>query len=223
MRRILVILALVLVLCACERVGGEAMQATRNTVVDLTDAPVTGQSFQSPTGSVAGIDLLMATYGDAPDTAGILEVELVDLESGDMLASAAVDGAELADNAWAPVRFDRTAAVDGPAAFLVAWDGEGQVGLHANTPPADYTGEELLNDPYPGGELIVDAEAAPGDLAFRIVGAPGPGTVVATAIGLVRGAGAALARQPLFGIGWGVLFLAAMALTGYGWRAGRRP
>src|SRR5690625_3528049 len=110
MRRILVILALVLVLCACERMGGEAMQATRNTVVDLTDAPVTGQSFQSPTGSVAGVDLLVATYGETPDAAGILEVELVDLESGDMLASAAVEGSELADNAWAPVRFDGTAA-----------------------------------------------------------------------------------------------------------------
>lgn len=222
MRRLVVGVLLVVTLCGCARVGGEPMQATRNGVVDLSGAPTVGQSFQSPTGTVAGVDLLVATYGSSPDAQGELAVALVDVESGATLAEAGVAGSDIDDNSWVPVRFDEPVQAEGvPAAFLAAWDGDGQVGLHANIPPADYTDELLLNDPYPGGELITDGEAAPGDLAFRVVGDPGPGTVVATAAGLVRGAGAALLRQPVFGVAWMVLFLGAVGLAGYGWRTSR--
>ena len=221
MRRVLVGLVLVLALCACERVGGEAFQATRNGVVDLDDAQLVGQSFASPTQTVTGVDLLIATYDQTPDPDGVLQVDLVDLDRGDVLATSEVAGTDLADNRWVAMRFDEPVAVEGPAAVLAGWDGTSQVGLHANIPPQDRTDEELLNDPYPGGELILDGEAAPGDLAFRVTGDPGPGTVAETAWGLIRGAGSALLRQPVFGVGWAVLMAASTALMVYGRRRSR--
>lgn len=224
-RALFVVLALVaLVLAGCARVGGEAFQPTHNGVVPLEGDATAGQTFRSATGAVRGVDLLVATFGEAADADGTLTVTLADAATGQELARAEVAGGELADNAWVAVRFGAAVPVGDAAAMEATWDGTRPVALRANTPPAgDHEGgDRLLNDPYPGGELLRDGAPATGDLAFRVVGDPGPGDGIATAAGLARGLAAGLAAQPLFGVAWVLLLGGALllALRGVG---GRRP
>ncbi len=229
-----------LVVAGCARVGGEAFQPTHNGVVPLEGDATAGQTFRSATGAVRGVDLLVATFGEAADADGTLTVTLTEAATGEELARAEVAGGELADNAWVAVRFGAPVPVADAAAVEAGWDGTRPIALRANVPPAEPAelgqgeGERgdssegadqtapLLNDPYPGGELLRDGAPATGDLAFRVVGDPGPGDVIATAGGLARGLAAGLAAQPLFGVAWVLLLGGALLLALRGLH-GRRP
>lgn len=217
-----------LLLGGCGRLGGSPFQATLNRPQPLSADHAVGQTF-TPVGPVTGIDVHLATYGVQPDPSGTLEVVLREGADGQALATAAVPAADIGDARWARARFDRPVVVDGLAAFTVAWTGTTPAAAWVNALPPDIDGavcagdppERLCNDPYPGGQLLIGGQPAQGDMAFRVTADVGPRDVLDTAVGLVRGAGSALLRQPLFGLGWAVLFVGALTLALAGFRGAR--
>lgn len=217
--------AALLALSGCARVGGEAFQPTYSTTIPLDDplgGPV-GQTFRPATDAITGIDLFMVAYGQAPDPSGTLTVTLRDGLGGRQLASAIVGGQRIADNQWVPVRFNPSAPAPQTAAIEARWDGATPVGLLANLPPPGYDpARQDANDPYPGGELIRNGARAQGDLAFRVVGAGGADELSRQLGGILRSAGGRLLRdEPAFTLGWLVLLAGAVALAVTGLR--QRP
>jgi hypothetical protein len=208
-------------LSGCGRAGGEAFQPTVNAALPLDEGRTLGQSFRPATEGVAGVDLLMATFGAVPDPDGQLAVVLRDATSGRVLARSSVPGTAIGDNTWASARFDPPAAAPAVAAIELTWDGGGRVGLWANVPPPDPGPDRLLNDPYPGGELLVDGEHAAGDLAFRVVGTRGATGVPRALAGVAAGALRGLGDRPLFAAVWALLLAAAVVLAVAGFRHGR--
>jgi hypothetical protein len=211
-----------LLLAGCARVAGEPFQPTHNAALPLERGATLGQTFQAPSGAVAGIDLLTATYGLTPAADAVLTVRVLDGPGGRVLDEVEVAGSGVPDNGWAIATFPQPVTVDGAAAVEVFWDGEAPVAVRANVPPADWTTEDLLNDPYPGGELLRDGAPATGDLAFRVRGAPGAGDAAGTAVGLLRGAAAGVVARPLFAVGWSALLAGCLALAVVGFREDRR-
>jgi hypothetical protein len=199
-----------LLLTAC---GGEPFQPTHTGTVPLDGSSSAGQTFHSPSGQVRRVDLLVATYGEPADPAGTLAVDLVDAPGGSVLASARLPGEALADNTWVAVEFGGATEVGERAAIEVGWDGASPVALRANVPPAGWGGDRLLNDPYPGGELLRDGRAAAGDLAFRVAGAGGGVAVVTDIARLARGGLARLLDRPLFAVAWVLLVAGAATLV----------
>lgn len=215
-----VVAALALGLAGCARAGGDAFQATVTEALRVDEG--IAQTFTPGADAVAGVDLLTATYGEAPDADGELVVTMVDRAGDEAVARAEVPGGSLRDNAWVPVRFDEPAPAPDDAALRVEWTGDSPVGVWANVPPAGIDPDErLVNDPYAGGQLRRGGEAATGDLAFRVVGEPGP---AGPAWGLARLAGGtlrSLAAAPVFTAVWAVALAAALALPVAGFRAAR--
>lgn len=206
-------------LAGCARVAGEPFQPTHNGAVPLEQGASLGQTFQVPSGEVTGVDVLVATFAAAAQPDATLHVELLDDPAGRTLAEARIPGGELDDNAWVAARFPEPVPVeDGVAAVNLTWDGDRPVALRANVPPPDFDGQELLNDPYPGGELLRDGTPATGDLAFRVRGNPTPGDALRSAAALVRGLLGGLAARPLFALLWSALLLASLGLAVLGLR-----
>lgn len=209
------LVAFALLAVGCARAGGEAFQPTHNTAITLHGEGVLGQTFSPATEAVRRVDLLVATYGvRGPE--GELEVVLRDGRDGTVLSETLVDGDRLADNIWVPVRFDQPVPAPRTVGLEARWTGEEPIALRANIPPGEVGEDRLLNDPYPGGELLRDGERAAGDLAFRVVGAGGTGPTVGAATSMVRDAGAGLVQRPVFAVVW-ILLLAGccvLAVTG---------
>jgi hypothetical protein len=219
MRRWMVVVIGLVMVAGCDRVGGEAFQQSVNGALRLDDRTLS-QTFRPATAAVRGVDLLVATYGAAPDPAGVLQVRLLDPDAE--LARARVEGSRLMDNTWLHVAFAEPVTAPEVAAIEVSWDGATPVGLWANTPPAEIAEGRLVNDPYPGGELLVDGERAAGDLAFRVRGDGGAARLPRALAGIAAGALRGLGDRPLFAAGWGLGLLCAVGLAAYGF-AQRRP
>lgn len=221
-RRFLALVALSVVAGGCARAGGEAFQPTHSAPVRLPDRGTVGQSFASATGEVAGVDLVTATYGAPADPDGRLRVRLLAEPAGEPLGEGVVAGDRLGDSAWVGVTFQEPVAVPARAAFSVSWTGDTPVALFANT-PRDGQVPQIANDPYRGGELLLDGQPAVGDLAFRIRGTGGAAAALDQAVEVAASAGGRLPEQPLFAVGWLVAVAGAGALAVAGFRgAGRR-
>lgn len=206
----------------CARAGGDAFQATLTDAVAVHDTPA-GQTFDPGADRLAGVDLLTATFGERPDPSGELVVSLVDRASGETVATAEVPAEDIDDGAWVPVRFDEPAPVPAEPAISAEWTGESPVGLWANVPPADAdSAERLINDPYPGGQLLRDGQPSAGDLAFRVVGDVGPAEPLWALARVAGGAVLTLAAVPWFGVVWAVLLAGALSLAVAGFRLQRR-
>lgn len=206
----------VLLLAGCGRVGGEPFVGSVNAALPLHEGTALGQTFRPATGSVRGVDLLVATFGSPPDPDGVLEVDLRESPSGEILGEAQVPGTALDDNQWVAVTFGEPVEVAETAVFEVRWRGAGTVGLWANTPPGPPGHGALLHDPYPGGELLRGGGPANGDLAFRIRGSAGPANAVRAAGRLGSDATASLTAQPGFFLAWLALLAICGALAGLG-------
>jgi len=217
----LLVLALALwSLAGCARVGGEAFQPTVTTALTLTEDRPVGQTIRPAGDILRGIDVLVATYGTSADPAGTLQVEVLD-DAGVTLSSAQVAGSALHDNDWVTLRFAEPVGVPTQVALHLTWTGQSQVGLYANTPATPHPDGVLLNDPYPGGELLIDGVPAPGDLAFRVRGDGGIGTAVNAVGRLIRDAAGRLNDVPGFALLWVVLMGGATTLAARGFRRSR--
>lgn len=206
----------------CARAGGDAFQATVTDALPAHEEPV-GQTFTPGADRIAGVDLLTATFRERPDPDGELVVALVDHDAGETVATAEVPAEVVDDSGWVPARFDEPASPPPNPAFTVEWTGDSTVGVWANVPPPDVDGDErLINDPYPGGQLLRGGQPATGDLAFRVVGDVGVAEPLRALARLAGGAVLALAAVPWFGVLWGLMFAGAVALAVAGFRAARR-
>jgi hypothetical protein len=210
-----------LALAACARTGGEEFQGTLNGVVPVTGT--IGQTFRPATDGVRGVDLLTATYGTLADPKGTLVVTLKDATTGEELRTTRIPGTELGDNQWVAARFDPPVPAPEVAAVSVGWTGATPVALYVNAPPSplDLRVQDI-NDPYPGGELLVGGRRALGDLAFRAVGTGGAGAGVGQVVGMIRSAGGRLLRHELgFAVAWLLLLAGTGGLAVWGFRGGR--
>jgi hypothetical protein len=213
------VLVAVVLLTGCGRLGGEAFQPTNSRVLQLDDSQRLGQSFRPASERVAGVDLLTASFTRPPDPQGVLHVSLTDGVGGSQLARTSVPGHAVRDNAWLAVRFDEPVRVGEQAAFEVRWAGGAPLGLYVNVPPDLTPGQPPgqaptpsaapANDPYAGGELLINGQRAPGDLAFRVVNASRPAELAAAMSGLLRETGARLLERPWFAGVWVALIVAA--------------
>lgn len=219
MRRLLPLL-LLLAVAGCARVGGEAFQPTVTDALRLGDGRAVGQTFRTAGDRIAAVDLLVATFGE-PAPSGTLAVTVRAGADEPATAEIRVDGGALADNDWVRLRLDEALPSAGVASVEARWLGEGTIGLWANVPPVDRPEDVPLNDPYPGGELLLDGRRAPGDLAFRVAGTGGTAGAVAAAAGFLRSAGARLLDAPLFAAVWLVLVAAAGAVAARSFRRSR--
>ena len=186
----------------CQAASGEAFQHSFNQPIMLGDKPV-GQTFRPATSHVAGVDVLVATFDETVDPAGRLRAVLRDGAGGPVLARTSVDGADIGNNEWAPVRFSPPPPAPAVAAVELTWDGASPLAVWANTPLDD--GGGLRNDPYPGGELVRGGEPAVGDLAFRVVGTGSPADAARNLLRIARDGASRLAGDPLFAALWLVL------------------
>lgn len=220
MRRLVPLLALLLLTAGCARLDGQPFQPTVTKALRLTTGHTLGQTLRTGGSPVNGIDLLIATFGETPPPDAQLHVAVLDPADGTLLWDDVVTGDELADNTW--VRASGAAAAAPEIAQVeVSLSGQAAVGLWANIPPDQWTGDVPLNDPYPGGELVVDGFRAPGDLAFRATTAAGPVHVVGAGVRLARSAGSRLLDAPLFALVWLLLVGGAVALAARGLRRSR--
>lgn len=218
MRRLLAISALVALAAGCGRVGGEPFQPTVTQALTLGEGRTIGQTFRPADDQVTGVDVLLATFGrDVPADAA-LHVALLDGPGGPPLWRDVIDGADIADNAWTGASGEAERPAGDVVELRLTWAGPGAIGVYANVPPADRDPATPLNDPYPGGELLLGGTPAPGDLAFRVTSPSGPGEAVGALAELARSAGARLLDRPLFAVVWVVLLAvsAALALRGLG-------
>lgn len=219
MRPLVLPLLLLLVLAGgCARAGGEAFQPTLNEPLPLEAGRTLGQSLNPAGSAVAGVDLQVATYDAPADPEGILTVTLVDPVSGDVLDTAQVGGDAMADASWVRADFGTPVAVGDVVVVEASWDGDTPLALWANVPPAG-PAVEVVNDPYPDGQLVRDGRPSDGDLAFRVVGAGGVGAGAGQLAEVVRSTGARLADQPAFAVLWGLAVVGAAALAVVGLRA----
>lgn len=212
---LVLLLVLLLALPACQRVGGEAFQETFNQPLALTNEVTVGQTFRPATDGVAGVNVLLATYGTRPDPAGTLSAVLRDALSGQQLAHVALPGDALGDNEWAPIRFAQPVPAPAVAALELTWDGGPGVAVWADAPlPQPVDG--FLNDPYPGGELLLGGRPAPGDLAFRVVGTGGAGALPRTLREIAGRGVALLVGDREFALAWvaALTCAAGLALVG---------
>lgn len=213
------ILGSALGLVGCQAASGEVFQYTFNQPLVLEDQTV-GQTFHPATGGVAGVDVLMATFGPVADPSGELKAVLRDGIDGPVLARTSLSGADLGDNEWAPIRFASPVPAPQVAALELAWRGEGDVAVWANAPRHEIGEDDLLNDPYKGGELLRDGEPAVGDLAFRVVGTGGPADAARNMAAILRQGAGRLAGDPVFALGWLALLGGAVGLGVWGlWRS----
>jgi membrane protein implicated in regulation of membrane protease activity len=208
--------ALALTLMGCQRVGGEAFQETFNQPLALT-REVVGQSFRPATGGIAAVNVLLATYDAEPDPAGTLRAVLREGVGGPVLARIEVPGTALGNNEWAPLRFAEPVPSPEVAALELTWDGASPLAVWADV-PLDGGTDAFPNDPYPGGQLLLGGEPAPGDLAFRVVGTGGLAALPGTLAGIARQGLGRLADDPAFAVGWGTLLAAAGSLAVAGLR-----
>jgi hypothetical protein len=222
--RVAALLLCLLLTTGCARIAGEPFQPTHNAALPLERGAALGQTFQVPSGAVAGVDLLTATYGRTPAADAELIVRLRQDADGPVLAEVALAGTAVPDNGWAIATFEDgpVPVADGVAAVEVTWDGAEPVALRANVPPGDWTADLLLNDPYPGGELLRDGSRGTGDLAFRVRGAPGAGDGARAVGRLGLGAARGLLDRPLFAVAWSALLAGCLALAVVGLRRGGR-
>lgn len=222
-RRVPPLAALVLVglmAAGCARTAGEPFQVAHTDTLPVDGR--TGQSFSPRSTRLAGVDVLTGTLDEEPS--GTLVMRLRDGVGGPVLARAEVDGTDVGDNSWTRFRFDVPIQAPAVAAATFALDGGGTVVLYADVPDEDTTpgeierGEVLGNDPYPGGALLDGDTELTGDLAFRVVGADGPGAVGGALGGVLANAGRLLGQVPLFTAAWVALLAAAVGLAAVGLR-----
>jgi hypothetical protein len=216
-KRVVIGLLLALALAGCGRLDGQPAVGAHNGVLLLEPRPRYGQTFDPEGDEVAGVALLVSTFGERVE--GRLRVRLRAFAGGPVLAAATVDGRDLRDNRWALARFRRPVAVAGVAAVEVAWRGAGPVGVYVNHPVPG--GPGLENDPYPGGHLLEDGAERPGDLAFTVQG-PGWATVPATLTAAARTTVARLTARPAFLATWLALLAACAVLAAWPARRPRR-
>lgn len=204
----------VLTLAGCQGVSSEAFQYSFNQPLRLDGDRTVGQTFRVRSGAVAGVDVLTATFDERPS--GVLLVELRDEPGGSARASAEVSADEVVDSQWASARFDDPVEVGGSATVQLQWRGEGPVAVWANAPLDDPTDDDLANDAYLGGQLLVDGEPAAGDLTFRVVGAGGVGAQLSLVADVARQGLGRLGRAPGFALGWLLLLAGSGALAVWG-------
>lgn len=212
---------LAVVSAGCGRVGGEAFQATTTSALRLAPEHTVGQTFRTANEHLTGVDLLIATFGEAVDPAGALTVTFRSGEAEPRVNQVRVPAAALRDNDWVHVRAPYPLPMSGVAAIEVGWTGTSPVGLWANTPAAQRDPATPANDPYPGGELLLDGQRAPGDLAFRVTGDASAGTALSSALRLARSALGRLGDTGAFAALWALLVAAAIGLAARSFRRAR--
>ena len=213
MRRLTTLLFLAVMSAGCGRVGGEAFQATTTSALRLTPEHTVGQTFRTANAHLTGVDLLVATFGEAVDPSGALTVTFRTGEAEPRVNQVRVPASALRDNDWVHVRPPYPLPMSGVAAIEVGWTGTSPIGLWANTPPAQHDPATPANDPYPGGELLLDGQRAPGDLAFRVTGDATATTAISSALRLGRSALGRLGDAGAFAALWALLVAAAIGLA----------
>lgn len=214
---LLACLGLLLALSGCARAGGEAFQPTLTQPLTLEEGRTVGQTFNPVGDAVTGVDLHVATFAATADPEGVLTVELRDADNGAVLDTAQVAGEDLADATWVRASFGTAVPVGDVVLLEASWQGDSPLALWANTPPPG-PGRELVNDPYPAGQLVIDGRPVEGDLAFRVHGAGGLAAGVGQAVEVARSTGARLAEEPVFTALWALALLGCAALAVSGWR-----
>jgi hypothetical protein len=203
----------------CGRVGGDPFQPTSNTPLRLDDGERLGQTID-PDGAISAVAVNVATFDAPPDPDGVLTVTLSRLAGGggapEVLGEADVAGADLVDGGWAAAAFPAPVAVDGVALVEITWTGSTPLALWANRTQEGTRG--IANDPYAGGQLVLDGQPAAGDLAFRVTGPAGAGEAVAQVAEVLRSTAARSADDPVFAVGWVLALAGALALAVRGLR-----
>lgn len=213
MRRLALLLLLAVWSAGCGRVGGEAFQATTTAALRLAPGHTVGQTFRTANPHLTGVDLLVATFDEAIDPAGALTVTFRTGETEPRVTHVRVPAAALRDNDWVRVDAPEPLPSSGVAAIEVGWTGTSPVGLWANTPAAQRDAATPANDPYPGGELLLDGQRAPGDLAFRVTGDASTADAIAAALRLGRSAVGRLGDAGAFAAVWVLLLAGAVGLA----------
>lgn len=208
-------------LTGCQAASGEVFQHSFNQPLVLGEDPV-GQTFRPATDGIAGLDVLVATFGEPVDPQGQLRVVLRDGPGGRVLTRGDVEPGELGNDEWAPVRFSPPVPAPGVAAFELTWDGASPLAVWANVPVEAPRDGDPGNDPYLGGQRLHDGEPALGDLAFRVVGSGGAADAARNLAGLLRGAAGRLADDLLFLGLWLTAIAGAVGLGVYGLRGSAR-
>lgn len=211
---LVVLAASMLVLAGCQGASSEAFQHSFNQPLRLDGDHSIAQTFRVRSGRVAGVDVLAGTFGEQPS--GVLVVEVRDEPGGRTLGSTRLSAADVSDSEWAAARFEPPVEVGEKAMVDLEWRGEGPVAVWVNAPLDEPGGDELLNDPYLGGQLLMDGEPAAGDLAFRVVGAGGAGPQWSLVADVARQGLARLVDAPLFAVAWLLLLAGAAALAVWG-------
>lgn len=210
----------VFAMAGCQAASGEVFQHSFNQPLMLGDRPV-GQTFRPVTAEIAGVDVLLATYAQSVDPAGELAAVLRAGAGGRVLARTVLRHPDLGNDEWAAIRFVPPVAASEVLAVELTWDGASPLAVWANVPLEAPGEDDLLNDPYPGGELLRDGDAAVGDLAFRVVGSGGPGDAARNVMAVLRSGASRLADRPLFLVTWLLLLAGA---GGFGvWGLRRAP
>lgn len=207
---LLAALVLLLGLAGCARAGGEPFQPTLNSPITLEEGSVLGQTLNPAGDAVAAVEVQVATFDAPADPAGVLTVVLRDPGDGAAIDTAQVAGADLADAAWVRASFDGPVTVPDVVLAEVSWEGATPLALWANLPLSGDGSASIVNDPYPGGQLVRDGRPAEGDLAFRVVGDGGVAAGVAQVGEVIRSTGARLRDEPAFAVVW------LLALVGCG-------
>lgn len=208
----LTVLALMLALPGCQAASGETFQYTFNQPMTLSEEGTLGQTFQPATEVVAGVDVLMATFRGDLGAGNELQAVLRDGIGGQVLARTSVAAGDIDDNQWVPIRFSPPVPAPEVAALELSW-ADGPLGVWVNAPLEDPAEVELLNDPYEGGQLLVDGEPAVGDLTFRVVGAGGALNAARNVARITRQGVGRLADDPWFVLVWLALLTGAGVLA----------
>lgn len=203
----------------CARAGGQPFQPTLNTAIVLDDGDRIGQTV-NPAGPVSAVDLNVATFDAPADPDGVLTVTIRDVaddRTGGVVSSAEIRGAELADGTWVAAAFDPPVEVADVALVEATWEGATPLALWANT-TQDGTAA-ITNDPYSGGQLVIDGRPVDGDLAFRVVGPGGVRPAAAQVAEVARSTAARTAADPVFAVAWLLALAGGVVLAVRGlWR-----
>ena len=216
--RVLACAVLVVLLAGCGRLGGEPFVGELNAPIPLAADEAVVQTINPVEDRLTAIDLPFATYGEAPDPTGAVEVVVRSAADGEVLGTTDIDAESIGEGRWAAAAFDPALDVPDVVAVELTWSGVTPLAVWGNV-TLDGT-EGIVNDPYAEGELAAGAPTGVegGDLAFRVRTPDGVGDAVGQVTASVRTGGARVLDDPPFAVGWGLAVLGAAALAVWGLR-----
>ena len=127
-------------------------------VGELNDGRVAAETFRSACAPLYQVELRLATYAHVLRQPVVLQLR--DDTTGQTLAERAIDGPDVADNAWATLPVGPLPDAQGKIYRVV-------VSSPGSRPDNTVTVWRSATDVYPDGAAFLDGTPLPGDLVFR--------------------------------------------------------